>query len=154
MFTKQLDNISYICETNGEVKAFLYLKVEDANSENYNDITPVFQPKKRLKIGTFKVESTGYKLGERFLKIIFDNALRNNVEEIYVTIFDKREEQQRLISLLEEWGFVHWGTKQTQNEIEQVLVRDFRKLINPKPQLSFPYVSRLSNKFIVSIYPD
>ncbi|WP_314059206.1 PIN domain-containing protein [Empedobacter brevis] len=153
-FNKKSDNISYICETNGEVKAFLYLKVEDANSENYNDITPVFQPKKRLKIGTFKVESTGYKLGERFLKIIFDNALRNNVEEIYVTIFDKREEQQRLISLLEEWGFVHWGTKQTQNGIEQVLVRDFRKLINPKPQLSFPYVSRLSNKFIVSIYPD
>lgn len=153
-FNKKSDNISYICETNGEVKAFLYLKVEDANSENYNDITPVFQPKKRLKIGTFKVESTGYKLGERFLKIIFDNALRNNVEELYVTIFDKREEQQRLISLLEEWGFVHWGTKETKNGIEQVLVRNFNKNINQNPQISFPFVSRNANKFIVPIYPE
>lgn len=153
-FNKKSDNISYICETNGEVKAFLYLKVEDANSENYNDINPVFQPKKRLKIGTFKVESTGYKLGERFLKIIFDNALRNNVEELYVTIFDKREEQQRLISLLEEWGFVHWGTKETKNGIEQVLVRNFNKNINQKPQISFPFVSRNANKFIVPIYPE
>ena len=153
-FNKKSDNISYICETNGEVKAFLYLKVEDANSENYNDITPVFQPKKRLKIGTFKVESTGYKLGERFLKIIFDNALRNNVEELYVTIFDKREEQQRLISLLEEWGFVHWGTKETKNGIEQVLVRNFNMNINQNPQISFPFVSRKANKFIVPIYPE
>lgn len=153
-FNKKSDNISYICETNGEVKAFLYLKVEDANSENYNDITPVFQPKKRLKIGTFKVESTGYKLGERFLKIIFDNALLNNVEELYVTIFDKREEQQRLISLLEDWGFVQWGTKETKNGIEQVLVRDFNKSVDPKPQISFPFVSRNAKKFIVSIYPE
>ncbi|SFN68387.1 hypothetical protein SAMN05421738_1205 [Algoriella xinjiangensis] len=153
-FNKKSDNISYICETNGEVKAFLYLKVEDSNSENYNDITPVFQPKKRLKIGTFKVESTGYKLGERFLKIIFDNALRNNVEELYVTIFDKREEQQRLISLLEEWGFVHWGTKETKNAIEQVFVRDFNKSVNANPQKSFPFVYRNVNKFIVPIYPE
>lgn len=153
-FNKKSDNISYICETNGEVKAFLYLKVEDANSENYNDITPVFQPKKRLKIGTFKVESTGYKLGERFLKIIFDNALLNNVEELYVTIFDKREEQQRLISLLEDWGFVQWGTKETKNGIEQVLVRDFNKSVDPKPQISFPFVSRNAKKFIVPIYPE
>ncbi|WP_439479286.1 hypothetical protein [Chryseobacterium aquaticum] len=153
-FNKKSDNVSYICETNGEVKAFLYLKVEDSNSENYNDITPIFQPKKRLKIGTFKVESTGYKLGERFLKIIFDNALRNNVEELYVTIFDKREEQQRLISLLEEWGFVHWGTKETKNGIEQVFIRDFNKNVNPKPQVSFPFVSRNANKYIVPIYPE
>jgi hypothetical protein len=44
------------------------------------------------------------------MKIIFDNALKNNVDEIYVTIFDKkRDEQKRLIDLLEQWGFVCWG---------------------------------------------
>jgi len=80
--------------------------------------------------------------------------LRNNVEELYVTIFDKREEQQRLISLLEEWGFVHWGTKETKNGIEQVLVRNFNKNINQNPQISFPFVSRNANKFIVPIYPE
>ena len=45
------------------------------------------------------------------LKIIFDNALKNRVQEIYVTIFDKRPEQLRLIELLEQWGFYYWGTK-------------------------------------------
>jgi hypothetical protein len=38
------------------------------------DITPIFEMKRRLKIGTFKVNSTGFRLGERFLKIIFDTA--------------------------------------------------------------------------------
>ena len=60
----------------------------------------MFSPKKRLKIGTFKVISNGLRLGERFVKIIFDNALKNHVQEIYVTIYDKRSEQKRLIELL------------------------------------------------------
>jgi hypothetical protein len=50
------------------------------------------------------------------LKIIFDNALQYRVDEIYVTIFDKRPEQLRLIALLEEWGFVHFGDKIHQQE--------------------------------------
>lgn len=45
-----------------------------------------------MKIGMLKVEFMGFKLGECFLKIIFDNVLVNKVEEIYVIIFDKREE--------------------------------------------------------------
>ncbi len=60
-------------------------------------------PKKRLKIGTFKVVASGFRLGERFLKIVFDNAIANKVEEIYVTIFDKTSEQKRLIALLTDW---------------------------------------------------
>jgi hypothetical protein len=36
------------------------------------------------------------RLGERFLKIIFDNAFINKVDEIYVTIFDKRDDEKRL----------------------------------------------------------
>jgi predicted nucleic acid-binding protein len=62
-FNKKADNISYVCITDGYIKAFLYLKEEDTK-EVYNDIRPLFPPKKRLKIGTFKVTSTGYKLGD------------------------------------------------------------------------------------------
>jgi predicted nucleic acid-binding protein len=155
-FNKKSDNISYVCITDDLVRAFLYLKVEEINSETYNDIIPKFQPKKRLKIGTFKVTSTGYKLGERFLKIIFDNAISYNVDEIYVTIFDKREEQQRLINLLEEWGFIFWGQKETQNGIENVYTKDFSKKLNlEKPQFHYPFVSLNNNqKFIVPIYPE
>ncbi|ABQ06672.1 PIN domain-containing protein [Flavobacterium johnsoniae] len=152
-FNSKADKESYICLVENEVKAFLFLKIENTD-ENYNDIIPPFSSKKRLKIGTFKVTSTGYKLGERFLKVIFDNALVNNVDEIYVTIFDKREEQQRLISLLEEWGFKYWGTKSTKNGVENVYVRDFAKILLDNPRKCFPFVGRRSRIFINPIYPD
>ncbi|WP_341199749.1 PIN domain-containing protein [Croceibacter atlanticus] len=153
-FNRKADNISYVCITDGDVKAFLYLKQENTD-EIYNDITPAFPQKKRLKIGTFKVTSTGYKLGERFLKVIFDNAIQYDVEEIYVTIFNKRDEQLRLIYLLEDWGFKHWGTKTTDNGIEQVYVRQCKPTPNlQQPKLSFPAVSKNTTKWIVSIYPQ
>lgn len=153
-FNRKSDKESYICETDEGVKAFLFVKIEES-TEIYKDITPEFLPKKRLKIGTFKVTSTGYKLGERFLKIIFDNAKANHVEEIYVTIFDKREEQKRLIELLKDWGFKEWGKKETDNGIECVLVRDFTPNVNKNnPRLSYPYIDRKSSKFIVPIYPQ
>lgn len=77
MVHKKYDNEAYITinSNNGMLLSFLYLKVEDEN-ESYMDITPMFSPKKRLKIGTFKVISNGFRLGERFIKIIFDNALK------------------------------------------------------------------------------
>lgn len=153
-FNKKSDNISYVCITDGKVKAFLYLKIENAGSESYADIKPSFDQKKRLKIGTFKVTSTGYKLGERFLKIIFDNAIANMVDEIYVTIFDKRDEQRRLIALLEEWGFKYWGEKNTKNGIERVFVRDFTKKVLENPRECFPFVKRSSRIFLNPIWPD
>ncbi|MEO6728422.1 MAG: PIN domain-containing protein [Candidatus Dojkabacteria bacterium] len=152
-FNSKADKESYVCSVEDKVKAFLFLKVENAG-ENYNDIIPAFSDKKRLKIGTFKVTSTGYKLGERFLKVIFDNALANNVDEIYVTIFDKREEQQRLVNLLEEWGFRKWGSKKTKNGVEEVYVRDFSKSISENPRECFPYIDRNSRVFINPIWPD
>ena len=154
-FIGKSDEESYVCVTDGVVRAFLYLKVEKKD-EPYSDITPKFEQKKRLKIGTLKVTSTGYKLGERFLKIIFDNAIQYKVEEIYVTIFDKREEQRRLIYLLQDWGFKEWGIKKTANGEEKVFVRTFGKnlpvsLKNPKE--TFPFISRDTRKYIIKIEP-
>lgn len=152
-FNRKADKISYICKTDNKIRAFLYLKVENTD-EIYSDITPIFPRKKRLKIGTFKVTSTGFKLGERFLKIIFDNALQYRVEEIYVTIFNKREEQNRLVLLLEDWGFKFWGTKKTSNGIEQVYIKDFLPIVNiQNPKSTFPFISRKTSKWIVPIYP-
>jgi len=153
-FLKKSDEIAYVTENRGNILSFLYLKVEDKD-ENYFDIYPVFTPKKRLKIGTFKVISNGVRLGERFIKIIFDNAIQYRVNEIYVTIFDKREEQKRLIGLLEDWGFVLQGTKATISGNELVFVRDFTPAFNPEnPKLTFPYLTKNSNIFMVPIYPD
>lgn len=148
-FNKKAEEIAYITLNMGSILSFLYLKVEDVN-ENYSDIVPLFKKKKRLKIGTFKVESNGVRLGERFLKIIFDNAVLFNVDEIYVTIFEKRDEQIRLINLLEDWGFVKFGTKGE----EAVYVRDFKPTINiSNPRLTFPFISINTNVFLVPIYP-
>ena len=152
-FNRKAETEAYICETDGNVRAFLFLKVEKED-ENYSNIVPQFTPKKRLKIGTFKVESTGFKLGERFLKIIIDNALSNKVDEIYVTIFDKRDEQKRLIDLLEEWGFKFYGIKSTNNGDEKVFNRELYQSPNlENPKITYPIISRRTRKFLVPIYP-
>ena len=152
-FIKKYDEEAYITinSNNGMLLSFLYLKVEDEN-ENYSNINPQFSPKRRLKIGTFKVISNGFRLGERFVKIVFDNALKNHVQEIYVTIYDKRPEQRRLIDLLEQWGFVLWGTK---GEGELVYVRDFsQKFDIENLKACFPYISKGKNVYVVPIYPE
>lgn len=158
-FNKKADDEAYVCYDNGVLSAFLFIKPED-DDENYSDITPVFTRKKRLKIGTLKVTSNGVKLGERFLKIVFDNARQYRVNEIYVTIFDKRPEQLRLISLLEEWGFIYHGIKNSSSGEEKVYIRSFEHDFNAlNPKLTFPYLSNKGlpkqNKiFIVPIYPE
>ena len=152
-FVKKYDEEAYITinSNNGMLLSFLYLKVENEN-ENYSNINPEFSSKRRLKIGTFKVISNGFRLGERFMKIIFDNALKNHVQEIYVTVYDKRPEQRRLIDLLEQWGFVLWGTK---GEGELVYVRDFSPQFNIDNLKScFPYISKGRNVYVVPIYPE
>lgn len=150
-FNKKAEEKAYITYNKGKILSFLYLKIENKD-ENYNDITPVFAPKKRLKVGTFKVVSNGVRLGERFLKIIFDNAVSNKVDEIYVTIYDRTDEQKRLISLMEEWGFKKYGTKGTKGEL--VYVRDFSKhFYVENPQISYPYIPTNTNIFIIPIYP-
>jgi len=151
-FIKKFDEEAYITvnSNNGLLLSFLFLKVEDKD-ENYSDISPAFDSKKRLKVGTFKVINNGFRLGERFIKIIFDNALKNKVDEIYVTIFDKRDEQRRLIDLLEQWGFMLWGKKNN----ELVFVRDFSKKTDKNHlKQCYPFISRNNSCFIVPIYPD
>lgn len=155
-FNKKADDVAYVCYQNTILSAFLFIKVEDEN-ENYADIQPTFTPKKRLKIGTLKVTGNGFRIGERFLKIIFDNALQYNVSEIYVTIFDKRPEQLRLINLLENWGFDYYGVKNTPTGVEKVYVKNFDKkqLVNlQEPRKTFPFISSESKVFIVPIYQE
>lgn len=155
-FNKKADEIAYVCYSENILTAFLYIKVENED-ENYADIEPNFKRKKRLKIGTLKVISNGFKIGERFLKIIFDNALQYNVSEIYVTIFDRRQEQLRLIILLEDWGFQYYGIKKTKTGDEKVYIKNFDKSqeINiAQPKKTFPFNSFENKIYIVPIYPD
>jgi hypothetical protein len=153
-FNRKAEEIAYVCRSEGKVIAFLYLKLE-SESEPYPDINPIFTKKKRLKIGTFKVRLNGLKLGERFLKIVFDNALHFSVKEIYVTLFTKRVQHIRLISLLEEYGFVHHGIKKSSSGTEEVYTRDFSPMSSlNSPKTTYPFMSRNARKFLVPIYPE
>ncbi|MFI5139511.1 MAG: PIN domain-containing protein, partial [Sphingobacteriales bacterium] len=145
---------AYVCYEADALKAFLFLKVEE-KTENYSDITPVFALKKRLKIGTFKVISNGLRIGERFLKIVFDNARQYKVDEIYVTIFNGRPELLDLIALLEQYGFKQYGMKRSSSGEEQVYVRDFSKNADEShPKFTFPWLSGTSDVYIVPIKPE
>jgi len=151
-FNRKADEPAYVCYEGQDLVAFLYLKVE-GTEEYYGDIEPRFEQKRRLKIGTFKVELNGYKLGERFLKIVFDNAIRQKVDEVYVTIFPRTIEQKRLIETFETFGFKKHGTKISTIGEETVYVREMTPAFNADdPKLTFPYVSRSSRAFLVPIY--
>lgn len=153
-FFSKSEKEAYVCYSDDELVAFLYLKTEGLN-ENYNDITPTFSPAKRLKVGTFKVVLNGFKIGERFMKIIFDNAIQNQVDQIYLTIFGNTFGQKQLIGLLEEWGFTKHGIKKSTSGIEKVFVRNFSRRFDSKnPQLTYPYFNLENNIFIVPIYPE
>jgi hypothetical protein len=154
-FNKKADETTYVClSEEGKTIALLYLKAE-GKSEDYTDIDPPLPPKRRLKIGSFKVTLNGFRLGERFLKIVFDNVLRLKVDEVYVTIFDKRIEQQRLINLLEEYGFYRHGFKKGPGGNEFVYVRSCeRSASRLAPKRTYPFFSTAGNIFLVPIRPE
>ena len=153
-FNRKADETAYVCLSEGKPIAFLYLKAE-GEDEDYTDIDPPLAEKKRLKIGSLKVALNGFRLGERFLKIVFDNALRFKVGEIYVTIFNKRIEQQRLINLFEEYGFHLHGYKSGLGGRELVYVRPLTKVANRQhPKVTYPFFSTAGRIFIVPIYPE
>jgi hypothetical protein len=151
-FNRKAAEQAYVCLSNGDVVGFLYLKLEGPE-ENYTDISPRFARANRLKIGTFKVVLNGNKIGERFLRIVFDYALRSHVDEIYVTAFRNTAEHDRLVALLEDWGFVEFGAKG--DDGEKVWVRPFRPAVNlADPRRTFPYIAGTASKFIVAIRPE
>lgn len=148
-FTKKAEERAYIFEDEiGNVNGFLYLKPEDGP---LNDVVPALPNKNRLKVGTMKINAHGTKLGERFIKKIFDHALHNKVSEIYVTVFPAH---QALISLFSRYGFSKVAEKHTSNGTEHVLVKDLTQLQNSLVK-SYP-LADLSNKnfYLLSINPQ
>jgi len=153
-FNGKSEEPAYVAFYKKRIGAFLYVKVE-GKDESYSDIEPVFQPKKRLKIGTLKVAFNGVGLGERLLKIVFDNALQQKVDEIYVTIFHKHPGHDLLIRLLEDFGFKHWGIKNSSAGQELVYLRNFsRNSDRTNPKATFPFLSKDSPIYFVCIYPE
>lgn len=151
-YVRKSDEIAYVhYNAINELSGFLYVKIEEKD-EQYNDIEPKFEPKRRLKVGTFKVVSTGYRLGERFLQIIFDNAINCDVDEIYVTMYDNTEELQRLKETFTKWGFEEFGLK---NRKELVLVKRMKKYDKTKTiKQNFPNIDYSARKIFLPIKPE
>ncbi|WP_370528719.1 N-acetyltransferase family protein [Achromobacter sp. ACM04] len=127
---------------------FLYLKIE---SDAIVDVTPPLPALSRVKVGTFKINAHGTKLGERFLKKVFDHAIDQRVEEIYVTIFDAHE---ALIRLFASYGFERIASKTSSNGVEGVYLRRLR-VPYLDPIASYPLVNlRNSRPHLLALHPN
>ena len=144
---------AYCYYVNDELKDFLYLKIEE---EELSDLTPALPAKKRLKVGTFKVDNEDRHTtrGERFMKKIMDKAIAEDVDEIYVTMFPT-EELQGLIRMFEKFGFSHIADKPHEGgNAEYVLIKDMTTHVDDF-KLDYPFVKKASsNKYVLSIVPE
>lgn len=148
-FAKKASNMAYVSiNDKGNLDGFLYLKIED---EEHLDLTPALPALHRMKVGTFKIDAHGTKLGDRFVKKLFDQAMAANAKEAYVTIFAKHE---YLIKLLNRYGFTKWGTKDSHNGTELVLVRS---MVWQGQSLheNYPLVrADVGSKYLLALYPQ
>ena len=116
-FYKKGDQNAYIQYNNEKIVGFLYMKIE----HNYVlDVEPVIKARKILKVGTFKINAHGTKMGEQFIKVIMDYAVSEDVDVCYVTIFPKYEV---LIELINKYGFEYYGTKGNGDQKENVYLK-------------------------------
>ncbi|MFG3611274.1 N-acetyltransferase [Rummeliibacillus stabekisii] len=150
-FEKKKDNEAFFYEDHQGIQAFLYLKCED---EALPDIMPPLQKKRRIKIGTLKINPHGTRAGDRFIKKAIDYAIQNNSNELYVTVFEKHA---ALISLLEKYGFYVYGNKTTANGTEKVLIKDLsidNFDLEENARLTYPLISTNRATHLLAIYPE
>lgn len=127
-----------------ELEGFLYLKDED---EGDDSIIPRFPKKRRLKIGTFKINAHGTILGQRFMTIILRKMIREDFSESYVTFFKK---QLGICNLVTKFGYICHGQK---DNGELVYVKDLKHKDNI--YLDFPRVNLMnSKKALLAIKPE
>ena len=149
-FARKAEESAYIFYgDSGDLDGFLYLKVEDGSLD---DVEPALPAAKRLKVGTLKINAHGTKLGERFVKKIFDHAIYEGISEIYVTVFSTHAS---LVSLFERYGFRRAAHKTTQNGTELVLVRNlgasYESVVSSYPLVRIGDEARV---FLLSLQPQ
>ena len=131
-----------------KLDGFLYLKLEKGVVE---DIHPALPDGTHLKIGTLKINAHGTKLGERFLKKIFDHLILHKADDAYVTVFEKHE---GLIALLEKYGFIRHGSKTTDNGEEFVYKKSIPTTTGD-PILDYPTVNLAGSKIhLLAVKPE
>ena len=146
-FNRKWDQDAFVQYDNNKVIGFLYLKVEN---DEVDDVTPHICANKILKVGTFKIDAHGTKLGEQFLKVIADYAINEDVDVSYVTIYSKHK---KLIQLVEQFGFEQYGKKGTGQYEENVYLKRMRAMTGDINK-DFPRIKvNQTRKYLLSIYP-
>jgi len=69
---------------------------------------PPLPAKRRYKLGLFKVERGGNRIGELFIKLATRYCISNNIDEMYFTHYAK-EDDDGLVKLAFEYGFLNVG---------------------------------------------
>jgi L-amino acid N-acyltransferase YncA len=147
-FASKADEPLFIVADGKKVSGMIYLKREDGS---VGDVDPALPARAWLKVGTLKIEPAQTKLGERAIKKLFDVAIERGADGIYVTVF---EVHRGLIKLFERYGFIHWGTKTTDNGVEQVYVRSLTEH-DDEPLKRYPFIRAANhNYWLLAIYPE
>ncbi|PIT15424.1 acetyltransferase [Snodgrassella alvi] len=157
-FARKGEEFAYIFIPDGsnQIDGFLYLKSEP---KLIHETTPhlIADGDHWLKVGTFKINAHGTKLGERFIKKIFDTAIALNIKDIYVTIF---KEHNQLIQLFEKYGFKIEAEKTTNNGTELVLCRRISRLstkvndfLKDYPVIKFNFEDYAPKPYLLGIKP-
>lgn len=139
----------------GSIGALLIYKIED----DPLDTIPPFPKKKREKISTFIVRHIGQKIGELFIKLAVDIAIKNKTEEIYLTHFTKPED--RLVELITEYGFILSAKNQRGEEIyiKKIFADPARVAGLPPLEISREYYPSFYDglrvsKYFIPIWPE
>ena len=112
-FNNHLDRKAYITFQDNKIASILILKIED-KSEDYNDFNKEFKPSKRLKICTLKVDVKFKNIGTKYLELAYNEALKNNVNEIYTTLYTNHKD---LINLLEKNNYIYYCDKYNNEKV-------------------------------------
>jgi L-amino acid N-acyltransferase YncA len=147
-FARKGDADVYVVEDDTALSGMIYLKPEIGP---VLDVQPTLPHLHWLKVGTLKIEGRGTKLGERVIKKIFDTAIAENMDGVYVTVFDIHED---LIRLFERYGFQKVGTKTTDSGEESVYVRRLDSLSGDRIR-DYPFVHTAEQKYwLLAVYPE
>lgn len=132
----------------GMLDGFLFLKEE---AGLVVDVEPHLPPAHRLKIGTFKINPHGTRLGERFIKRAFDTAVSLEVSALYVTVFEKHD---ALVQLFERYGFIKVGVKNSSSGKEAVYERRLDQTVGDVV-LDYPrFPIQQDRHFVLALYPQ
>lgn len=135
---------AYVMYHENKLSGFMYLKDETQTIqlESYS-----LEKGRRLKIGTFKLNSRGTILGERFLSRALRDAVNAGHDRAYVTVFEKHG---GIVKLFKKFGFEEAGKTQS----GELFLGKRLKKISTNPYKNFPRVLVSDTVHSLAIYPE